>query len=95
MATETVHLADQQARLEAVKLLCRSIVSKLSSAHAVLLDDEASNLAVVVATMLSQLAWMADKAAVIAGDGLPHASGKAEDWMLDQSLRDLLLSRGL
>lgn len=95
MATETVPLADPQIRLQAVMQLNQAIACKLHAAQAVLDADTQNPLNDVLAAFLRQVGWMADRAAAIAGDDLPLGGAEAETWMLESSLRTLLIEKGL
>lgn len=94
MATETVPLDDAQIRLQAVMQLNQAIARKLDSVKDVLLDDP-NPFNDVIATVLGQLGWMADRAAKIAGDERPHGGAEPETWMLELPLHDLLIGKGL
>ena len=95
MATETVPLDDAQIRLQAVMQLNQAIARKIHCVKDVLLDDPSSPLNDVLAAVLCQLGWMADKAAAIAGDKMPLGGAEPETWMLELPLRNLLIGKGL
>ncbi len=93
MATETVHAVNAEARLHAVGELCQGIAMKLHSAKELLGNDCNEDLNSVVAAMLGQLGWMAEKASLIAGDQVPIV-GSPEGWMLDSGVQAALQGRG-
>lgn len=95
MATETVPLDNLQIRLQAVMQLNQAIARMLNSAKAVLEDDDSHPVNDILACTLGQLGWMADRAAAIAGDDSPLGGAEPETWMLDTSLRELLIKKGL